>query len=59
MEKSFLLSKTLWVNVLVLAGTLFGVKELAPELSEEIVLAAVAVINIVLRLVTKDPIKLV
>ena len=58
MEKNFLKSKTLWVNALVLAGTLLGVKELAPEMSEEIVITIMAVVNIVLRFMTKTPIKL-
>lgn len=58
MEKNFLFSKTLWVNGLVLAGSFFGIKELGPELSTEIVVAALAVINIVLRFLTKKPLKL-
>ena len=56
MEKTFLKSKTLWVNALVLVGTFAGIKELAPELSEEIVVVGLAVVNIVLRVLTKAPI---
>jgi hypothetical protein len=58
MEKTFLKSKTLWVNALVFIGTIAGIKELAPDLSEEIVIAGLAVVNIVLRFLTKDPITL-
>ena len=57
--KNALLSKTLWVNLLLLAGTTLGVKELAPDLSGEIVVAVFAIINIVLRILTKEPIKFV
>lgn len=58
--KNFLLSKTLWVNALALIGTLFGVEELAPaEFREEIIVSVLAVVNIVLRVFTKQPIKLV
>ena len=57
--KNALLSKTLWVNLLLLAGTTLGVEELAPDLSGEIVVAVFAIINIVLRILTKEPIKFV
>ena len=58
MEKNFLKSKTLWVNALVMICTLLGIKELAPEMSEEIIITVMAVVNIVLRFMTKSPIKL-
>ena len=58
-NKSFLKSKTFWVNALVFLGSVAGIKELAPEMSEEIVLAGLAVVNIALRFMTKSPIKMV
>lgn len=61
MVKSFLLSKTLWVNVLSLIGTSAGFAsgELAarPELVAALVILQ-AVANIILRLVTKQPLGL-
>ncbi|GMU26103.1 MAG: hypothetical protein AMXMBFR16_10080 [Candidatus Uhrbacteria bacterium] len=61
MVKSFLLSKTLWVNVLSLVGTGAGFAsgELAarPELVAALVIVQ-AVANIILRLVTKQPLGL-
>lgn len=57
--KNYLFSKTLWVNILALAATWLGVKELASvEFQEEIVVTAIAVINIILRFLTKEPLKL-
>ena len=59
-SKNFLLSKTIWVNGLALVGTLFGLDQLAPiEFREEIVIVVMAVVNLVLRFMTKSPIKLV
>lgn len=58
-SKNFLLSKTLWVNVLAFIATMFGVEELAsPEMQGDIVAAVMAVVNIVLRFMTKQPITL-
>jgi len=59
MEKSFLKSKTLWVNALVLLGTTLGISELTPDFSAEVVVGVVTVANIVLRFMTKSPITLV
>ena len=60
MEKPFYESKTLWFNVLfglvALAGV-FGFADFQPsENTVEIVAVLVAAANIVLRLVTKQPI---
>ena len=58
--KSFLLSKTLWVNAIALIATYFGVEEFANvEFQNEIVVAVMAVTNVVLRFFTKEPVKLV
>jgi hypothetical protein len=57
--KSFLLSKTLWFNALAFIATIFGVAELeSVEMKEEIIVAVVAAVNVVLRFLTKEPIKL-
>jgi hypothetical protein len=52
--KKWYLSKTLWANAIALGGTivnqLYGV-----ELSAEEVAGVFAVINIILRIVTKQP----
>lgn len=49
-------SKTLWVNIIALLSLVAGDK-LGMPLSEEDQLALLAVVNIVLRFVTKEPIK--
>ena len=48
MEKKWYLSKTLWLNLLALAGV-FGL-----QLSGEEVTAIVIVLNIILRLITHE-----
>lgn len=57
--KKFYTSKTLWVNVLAIIGIIlnaqFGI-ELDAETQVTIATSILAVINIVLRLVTKQPI---
>ena len=60
--KPWYASKTIWANVLAFAATMFtvfGVNlpfELSPEVQAEIVAAVMAVVNIVLRFVTTEPI---
>jgi hypothetical protein len=57
--KNFLLSKTLWVNLMALAVTHFGISELVdPEVQMELVVSVLAIVNIGLRFVTKKPVKL-
>ena len=52
MAKKWYLSRTLWVNALAIVGILvFG-----KELSAEQVATALGVINLVLRLITKEAI---
>src|SRR3546814_246695 len=57
--KSFLASKTLWVNAIALAAALlaaFGVVDLDAEVQASLVGGIMAVVNIVLRVVTKHPV---
>lgn len=55
-SKSAFKSKTLWVNLIVAVAAFFpGVAE---KLSPEVVLQALAVVNMILRFVTKDKIYL-
>lgn len=58
MGKEFWKSKTLWVNVLVAIGSIFGLEQLNVDFSEEIIVSALAAVNVVLRLLTKEPVKL-
>ena len=56
--KAWYQSKTLWVNILTLLTAIFALPELqtlAPG-SERFLLAGVAVLNVVLRLLTTQPI---
>jgi hypothetical protein len=57
-SKSFLRSKTLWVNALL--GVL-AVLDLAGEVTgnPQAIIAGIAIVNIILRLITKEPIKLI
>ena len=56
MEKSVLKSKTVWINLILAVVSFFpGVKE---TVSEDVLLQVFAVLNIVLRLVTKDKVVL-
>lgn len=56
MEKSVLKSKTVWINLILAVVAFFpAVKE---TVSEDILVQVFAVINIVLRLVTKDKVVL-
>lgn len=51
--KPWYLSKTLWTNVVALAASLIvGLVDVGPEVQSEIVAGALAVANIVLRLIT-------
>ena len=52
MNKKFYLSKTLYVNLLAIAGLIF----FGGELPVETIGIALGVINFVLRLVTKEPV---
>ena len=55
MEKKWFQSKTLWTNALVIAGAVLT--DLANILGTEGTLSLVAVVNIVLRVVTKTALK--
>jgi len=48
-DKKFYLSKTFWVNILALVGTVVFGKELDPQ----IVAAILIVVNLLLRAITK------
>ena len=52
MNKKWYTSKTLWINVLAIIGIIVFGKELSPEM----IATALAVINMILRLITKEPI---
>ena len=54
--KKFWESKTFWANVLILAGAVFT--DMANVLGTAGTLSVVAVVNIVLRAVTKNPVAL-
>jgi len=60
MDKPFYASKTLWANAVMLIATVssaFGIDlGLDPETQIAVVGAVMAVVNIVLRFVTKSPI---
>ena len=53
MNKKFYLSKTLWVNLIAIVGLIFFGGELNPE----VVTMILAGINMVLRLITKEPLE--
>lgn len=59
--KKWYQSKTVWANILAAVATLAGVfgldLGLTPEVQAQIVGGIMAVVNIVLRFVTKDAIK--
>ena len=54
-SKQFWKSKTLWVNVLFLGGVVFT--ELSNVLGAEGTVTVAAILNIILRTVTKNPLK--
>lgn len=49
--KSIFKSKTFWANVLMVAGAVSGIVPLPPGVTEGII----GCVNVVLRLVTKEP----
>jgi len=52
MGKNFLMSKTLWVNAIGILVLFFG-----PDIvSTEVQMGGLAIINMILRLITKEPI---
>lgn len=51
-KKNIFKSKTFWFNVLSVAGLVTGVVPLPPAVSE----ATVGIVNVLLRLVTKEPV---
>jgi len=53
MNKKFYLSKTLWVNVLAIVGIIIYGKELPAET----IAMVLGIINFLLRLITKNPVK--
>jgi len=56
MSKSVLESKTLWVNLVLAIVAFFP--NVANLLTQEVLLQVVAIVNIVLRLFTKEEVKL-
>lgn len=50
--KKWYLSKTLWLNVIGIVAIIFTGKEIDPTISGSIL----AVLNMILRLITKEPI---
>ena len=60
-DKNWYASKTVWANALAIIATIAGALGmdfgLTPEVQAEIAVAGIAVVNIVLRFVTKAPIK--
>ena len=52
MNKKWYISKTLWINLLAIVGIVIWGAELPPET----IGIALAVINFILRLITKEPI---
>jgi len=57
MSKKWYLSKTLWVNIIAIAG-LIAQAQLGFVMSGEEQVAILAVINLILRVVTKEPLSL-
>jgi len=53
--KSVFLSKTLWVNIIAIVG-LFSTSKLGFEINGELTAQILAVINLLLRLITKEPV---
>lgn len=53
--KTWFTSKTLWVNVLAIAAA-FAAKQAGIQISAEDQVAALGVINLILRVVTKQPV---
>lgn len=56
-EKPFYLSKTLWANVIAFVLG-FAAKQAGVELDAEVAVAVLATVNAMLRLVTKDELRL-
>jgi len=54
-QKAIWKSKTFWVNMLAIGGMLIK-SEFGVELSAEATVGILSIINIVLRVVTKDPV---
>jgi len=57
MSKKWYLSKTLWVNIIAIAA-LIAQAQLGFVMSGEEQVAILAVINLILRVVTKEPLSL-
>lgn len=54
MKKKFYLSKTFWINLIAIIALVgFGMETVSPEIQ----IAILAVINMVLRFITKQPIE--
>ena len=59
MSKSFLLSKTFWLNALMFAGMVYPPIGTFLAANPDITVEAFAVANIILRFVSKDQIKVI
>ena len=53
--KSWMRSKTLWINVIAVFGIVAS-KYLGIEMTEDVAVSALAVINFILRLITTEPV---
>ncbi len=54
MKKSIFKSKTFWFNMLSTVGIITGIVPLPPGVAE----TTVGIVNVLLRLVTKDPVSI-
>lgn len=55
MKKSWYHSKTLWVNIFTVAWHFVGPLVGIPTLDNETLVALLAIVNLVLRVITKQP----
>lgn len=60
MGKPWYRSKTIWTNMIALAVVILSLKgiEVTPEEQSAILAGILAIVNIVLRLITKDPVRI-
>lgn len=53
--KSWLLSRTIWANVVAVAAT-FAAKQFGVDIDASTQVAVLGVVNLILRIVTKQPV---